>query len=245
MLEQMASGTAPATGRARTEFAAGIAAIVVGIAVIAAVPQLRHCVSLVAHGQFTGLRIYIRSLGAGGFGLLLGLMVVHAIVWYPSEILTATAGYVYGFGPGFAFAVGGWFLAAMLSYALGRSVGRPVLQRLLGRRFDSLTSAIERGGIPLLISGRLIPIVPFALLGYAAGAAHISLWRFAWTSVVGYLPLTAAVAYLGSRAQTLSTSNPILWIAVGTLLSLLLVEHIYRRRAKKRSPDGNPPAIGH
>ncbi len=222
------------------EFAAGIAAIVVGIAVIGAVPQLRHCVSLVAHGQFTGLRIYIRSLGAGGFALLLGLMVVHAIVWYPSEIITATAGYVYGFGPGLAFAMSGWFLAAMLSYALGRSVGRPVLQRLLGRRFDSLTMSIERGGIPLLLSARLIPIVPFALLGYAAGAAHVSLWRFAWTSAVGYLPLTAAVAYLGSRAQTLSTSNPILWVAVGTLLALLLTEHVFRRRAKKRRPDANP-----
>ncbi|HEX3802485.1 MAG TPA: VTT domain-containing protein [Solirubrobacteraceae bacterium] len=237
----MGSGTAPSSSRPRAEFAAGIAAILVGIAVIAAVPQLRHCVSLVAHGQFTGLRAYIRSLGLGGFALLLGLMVVHAIVWYPSEIITTTAGYVYGFGPGLAFAAGGWFLAAMLSYALGRSVGRPVLQRLLGHRFESLTASIERGGIPLLLAGRLIPIVPFALLGYAAGAAHISLWRFTWTSVVGYLPLTAAVAYLGSRAQTLSTSDPILWIAVVGLLALVVTEHVFRRRAaKRRQGTGSP-----
>jgi uncharacterized membrane protein YdjX (TVP38/TMEM64 family) len=237
----MTQGTAPSTSRSRTEFAAGIAAIVIGIAVIAAVPELRHCVSLVAHGRFTELRAYIRSLGAGGFAMLLGLMVIHAVVWYPSEILTATAGYVYGFGPGLAFAAGGWFLAAMLSYALGRSVGRPVLQRLLGRRFDRLTTAIERGGIPLLLSGRFIPIVPFALLGYAAGAAHISLWRFAWTSVVGYLPLTAAVAYLGSRAQTLSASNPIVWITAGLLVALLVSEHMFRRRAAaKRQADEGP-----
>jgi membrane protein implicated in regulation of membrane protease activity len=50
-------------------------------------------------------------------------------------------------------------------------------------------------------------VVPFALLGYAAGATHVSLWRFSWTTVIGYLPLTIAVAYLGSRAPD-ARENP-------------------------------------
>jgi uncharacterized membrane protein YdjX (TVP38/TMEM64 family) len=238
----MSSSAPPSSGGTRTELVAGVAVIFAGIAVVAAVPELRHCVSLVAHGQFSGLRAYIRSLGAGGFALLLGLMVVHAIIWYPSEIITTTAGYVYGFGPGLAFAVGGWLLAALLSYALGRSVARPLLHRVLGHRFESLQLAIERGGIPLLLSGRLIPIVPFALLGYAAGASHIKLWRFAWTTVIGYLPLTTAVAYLGSRAQTLSTSNPILWVAVAFLVGIVIAEQVLRKRTRKRrSASAQPP----
>src|ERR1700748_1891844 len=118
----------------RLELAAGVATIALGIAVIVVVPQLRHCVSLAIHGQFGALRTYVHSLGAGGVALLLGLMLAHAIVFYPSEIITATAGYVYGFLPGLAFVVVGWLLAALLSYALGRSVGRPLLQRVLGRR---------------------------------------------------------------------------------------------------------------
>ena len=64
------------------------------------------------------------------------LVVAHAVVFYPSEIVTATGGHVYGFLPGLALAAGGWLLAALLSYALGRSAGRPFLRRLLGRRFD-------------------------------------------------------------------------------------------------------------
>jgi uncharacterized membrane protein YdjX (TVP38/TMEM64 family) len=203
---------------------------VAGLAVIAVVPELRHCVSLVIHGQFADLRSYVRSLGAGGFGLLLGLMLAHAIIFYPSEIATATAGYVYGFRPGLAFVVGGWLLAALLSYALGRSVGGPLLRRVLSPRFARLTSTMESGGTTLLLGGRLVPIVPFALIGYAAGAAHTSLWRFSWTTLLGYLPLTIAVVYLGSRAQTLSISNPLVWIAVGVLLALLVGAHLVRGR---------------
>jgi uncharacterized membrane protein YdjX (TVP38/TMEM64 family) len=221
----------PPSRSGRIELAAGLAAIVAGIALIALVPELRHCVSLVVHGRFADLRSYVRSLGAGGFALLLGLMLAHAIVFYPSEIITATAAYVYGFWPGLAFVVVGWLLAALLSYALGRSVGRPLLQRVLGRRFAWLTATMEGGGITLLLSSRLIPVVPFALAGYAAGATHINLWRFSWTTVLGYLPLTTAVVYLGSRAQTLSTGNPLVWIAVGVLVGLLVGEQLVRRRA--------------
>lgn len=239
MLIGMASDTAASSETRPAELAGGIVTVVIGVVVIAAVPELRHCVSLVLHGQFAGLRSYIRSLGAGGLALLLALMVGHAIVWYPSEIVTATAGYVYGFVPGLALVVGGWFMAALLSYALGHSVGRPLLQRLLGRRFASLATTMERGGTLLLLSARLIPIVPFALVGYAAGATHIKLLRFSWTTVIGYLPLTTAVAYLGSRAQTLSINDPLVWAAVAVLAGLLMSERFFRRRLTR-----NPPASG-
>jgi uncharacterized membrane protein YdjX (TVP38/TMEM64 family) len=128
-----------------------------------------------------------------------------------------------------ALAVGGWYVAALLSYALGVAVGGPLLRRLLGRRFEWLTATMERGGRSLLLSARLIPIVPFALVGYAAGATRISVWRFSWTTVVGYLPLTIAVTYLGSQAQMLSTTNPLLWTAVAVLLALLIGERVVRR----------------
>lgn len=226
----MASSTRESPAAERAQLALGVAAIALGFAVVAAVPQLRHCVSLVAHGQFAALRSYIQSLGAGGLALLVGLMLLHAIILYPSEIVTTTAGYVYGFWPGLALALAGWYVSALMSYALGRTVGGPLLRRLLGRRFVWLTTTMERGGSSLLLSSRLIPIVPFALVGYAAGATHTSLWRFSWTTVVGYLPLTTAVAYLGSQAQTLSTADPLLWVAVAVVISLVFGERFFRRR---------------
>jgi len=252
----MASFIRPSAATERLELVAGVGTIALGLAVIAAVPELRHCVTLVANGQFTALRNYVQSLGAGGVVLLLGLMLLHAIIFYPSEIVTTTAGYVYGFWGGLALAVGGWFVAALLSYALGRTVGGPLLRRLLGRRFEWLETTMARGGRSLLLSGRLVPIVPFALVGYAAGATRISLWRFSWTTVVGYLPLTIAVTYLGSQARTLSTTNPLLWAAVALLLALLIGERFFRRHmdrtrerhrrdrreAEPRRPLGEPGA---
>jgi uncharacterized membrane protein YdjX (TVP38/TMEM64 family) len=222
------------TRRPRVDLAAGLVTAAAVLALIVLVPALRHSVGLALHGHIDALRTYIRSLGAGGLALILGLMVAHAVVFYPSEIVTATAGYIYGFAPALGLLIVGWLLTALLSYALGRSIGGPLLRTLLGKRFSRLEEAVADGGRTLLLAGRLIPVVPFAFLGYAAGATHVNLWRFAWTTVVGYLPLTALVAYLGSNARSLSLGDPLVWIAVAMAVLLLSAHWVLRRR--QRSP---------
>jgi uncharacterized membrane protein YdjX (TVP38/TMEM64 family) len=212
--------------------------ILLTIALIAAIPQLRHAASLAIHGDLGGLRAYVRGLGFGGAALLLLLMLLHAIVFYPSEVVTATAGFVYGFLPGVAFVMIGWLVSALLSFWLGRHLARPVSLALLGHRFAALESAVQRGGTRLLLVGRLIPVIPFSLLGYVAGAARVPLSRFAWTTAVGFLPLTVAVAYLGSRAQTLSAGDPAVWLAAGVLVALIVASRFITVTGPDRRGDG-------
>jgi uncharacterized membrane protein YdjX (TVP38/TMEM64 family) len=220
--------------------ALAVASIAIGVGMILLVPGLRHSVSLVFQGNFSGLRSYIRGLGAEGLALLLALMLLHALLFYPSEIVTATAGYVYGFVPGLAFVTAGWLISALLSFFLGRILGRPLLRALLGSRFTRLEAGIHRGGVPLLLAGRLVPIVPFSILGYAAGAARVRVGRFAWTTAVGFLPLTAAVAYLGSQAQALSANNPIVWIAAALIIGLLAAGRFATIREPRQPPPAHP-----
>lgn len=213
------------TPRRGPRIALVVGAVLVGLGIIFAVGPMRHSFVLCFHGDFAGLRHYIDGLGAGGLALLIGLMVMHALIYYPTELVTATTGYVYGWLPGLAIAEGGWLLSALASYLLGRVLAGPLLHALLGSRYARFERAIERGGIELLLGYRLIPVVPFSFMGYAAGAARINLLTFTWTTVVGFLPLTAAVTYLGSRAQSLSLANPLVWASVALLLGLLVGAH--------------------
>ncbi len=229
----------PARG-ARIAFALG--SIALGLAIVFAVPELRHGVSLALAGKLHELRHYVRSLGVGGAACLFGLLLVHAVIFYPSEILNATAGFVYGFLPGTAFALFGWLISGAITYWLGRQLARPLLAALLGQRFTRLEALAERGGARLLLAGRLIPVVPFSLLGYAAGAARVPFVRFAWTSVVGFLPLTAAVAYLGSRAQKLSLSDPAVWVVAGVVIVLLAASWLVPMRQPVDAYPGPDPS---
>ena len=68
---------------------------------------------------------------------------------------------------------------------------------------------------------RLIPILPFSLICYAAGAARVPAWRYAWTTFVGYLPITVLATYLGSRLEHLHPTDPAVIAAVCIIIALL------------------------
>jgi uncharacterized membrane protein YdjX (TVP38/TMEM64 family) len=228
---------------------AEIGVTLAGLAILAglvfAVPELHRAFEAALRGDSAEVREQLDGLGVAGPLLIIGLALIHAVVFYPAEIVDAAAGFVYGFWPALALMMVGWLLSGFLCYAVGRSVARPLLDRWLGaERFERTEAAIARGGATLLIAVRLIPILPFSLVCYAAGAARVPPLRFAWTTVVGYLPITALAVYFGTRLEGLSLTDPLVLGSAAALLALLLVgSRIARRRSGRPAPDQPPTRL--
>lgn len=217
-----------------------VASTLAGIAVLAAlvlaVPPLRDAFTAAVSGDTEEVRDRLDGLGLAGPLLILALALIHAVVFYPAEIVDAAAGFAYGFFPALLLVMSGWLLSGLLCFAIGRSVARPLLDRWLGsERFERAEAMIERGGVTLLIAVRLIPIVPFSLVSYAAGAARVPVWRFIWTTAVGYLPITALSVYFGTKLEGLELTDPIVLGSAAALLALLLCGHWFVRRQAPRS----------
>jgi uncharacterized membrane protein YdjX (TVP38/TMEM64 family) len=209
---------------------AAVAVTLGGIALLAllvlAIPELREAFEAAVRGDTAEVRSKVKDLGVAGPLLILALTLIHTVVFYPAEIVDAAAGFVYGFFPALALMMLGWLLSGLLCYAVGNSVARPLLDRWFGvERFERMEAAIERGGATLLLAVRLIPIVPFSLVSYAAGAARVPLWRYAWTTLVGYLPITALSVYFGTRLEGLSLTDPLVLGSAAALLALLFAGH--------------------
>ena len=206
-------------------------------ALVVAIPPLRHAAEAALRGDTTEVRHQINELGVAGPLLILALALIHTVVLYPAEIVNAAAGFVYGFSPALAIATVAWMASAMLCYWVGTRVARPLLDRFFGaERFERIEGMIERGGVPLLLAVRLIPIVPFSLAGYAAGAARVPVWRFAWTTLVGYMPITALAVYFGTRLEGMSLTDPLVIGSVLALLGLLLIGNWIVRRQTSSPP---------
>ncbi len=215
-----------------------LAGIALMAALVLAVPALRDAFSAAIQGDHAEVRNEIDSLGAWGPLLILGLTLIHSVVFYPAEIVDAAAGYAYGFFPALLLVMSGWLLSALLCFAIGRSVARPLLDRWVGKeRFERIEAAIERGGPTLLIGMRLIPIFPFSIVCYAAGAARVPIWRYLWTTALGYLPITAISVYFGTRLEGLSLTDPlVIGTAVGLLALLLGGHRVLRRHSARTAP---------
>jgi uncharacterized membrane protein YdjX (TVP38/TMEM64 family) len=206
----------------------------VGVLVLVVEPLHEAAIAAI-QGDSAEVRHQIDRLGASGPLLLLALTLLHAIVFYPAEIVDAAAGFAYGFFPGLALMMFGWVLSGLLCWAVGHRVARPLLDRWFGaERFKRIEAMIERGGPTLLLAMRLIPIVPFSIVSYAAGAARVPAWRFTWTTLVGYLPITALTVYFGTRLEGLSLTDPLVFGSALALLLLLGVGHWAIRRQARR-----------
>ncbi|HET7054761.1 MAG TPA: VTT domain-containing protein [Solirubrobacterales bacterium] len=214
---------------------AAVAVTLGGLALLAAlvlaIPDLRAAFDAAVHGDTAGVRSHVKGLGVAGPLLIVALAVIHSVVFYPAEIVDAAAGFVYGFFPALVLMMLGWLLSGLLCFAVGRSVARPLLDRWFGtERFERTEAAIERGGATLLLAVRLLPIVPFSLVSYAAGAARVPLWRFVWTTLVGYLPITVLAVYFGTRLEGLNLTDPLVLGSAAALLALLFIGHWIMRR---------------
>ncbi len=222
---------------------AAVAVTLGGIALMAAmvlaIPDLRNAFEAALRGDTDEVRTRIDELGIVGPLLILALALIHTVVFYPAEIVDAAAGFAYGFFPALALVMFGWLLSGLICFAIGRSVARPLLDRWFGaERFERTEAAIERGGATLMLAVRLIPILPFSLTSYAAGAARVPLWRFIWTTALGYLPITALSVYFGTRLEGLSLTDPLVLGSAAALLALLLAGHWIMRRGAATRPAG-------
>ena len=95
-------------------------------------------------------------------------------MFFPAEIVNATAGLAFGFWVAFPIVIVSWVLSGLIAYWLGRSPGA---RSRCGWRASSgwrgAEQLIDRCGAPALLLSRLVPFVPFSLVGYLAGAARV------------------------------------------------------------------------
>ncbi len=218
------------------EIAITLAGIAVMAAIVIAVDPLRESAVAAIQGDHDEVREQIDQLGLAGPLLILALCMLHSVVFYPAEIVDAAAGFAYGFFPAMGLVMSGWILNGLICWAIGGSIARPLLDRWFGEeRFERIERSIERGGPTLLLAMRLIPILPFSIVSYAAGAARVPLWRFVWTTLVGYLPITAISVYFGTRLEGLSLTDPLVIGSALALLALLAAGHWTARWQSRRS----------
>lgn len=175
-----------------------------------------------------GTTALIRSWGAWGVVGSIGLMVAHSFLPFPAEIVAIANGMVYGPWWGTVITWIGAMLGASTAFSLVRLLGRPFVQRALSSRHQQQLAvwSRERGGVALLI-GRLIPVIAFNLINYAAALSEISWWTFLWATGIGILPLSILLNGLGDQLLTLPLWA---WLALGGIAALIwLTLHFLRR----------------
>jgi uncharacterized membrane protein YdjX (TVP38/TMEM64 family) len=219
--------------------AAALGAVAVVILLASATSTGRNIVDAIFNGNSRELRRQLLDLGVGGVVVLLTVCLSHAIVPFPTELVTAAAGFVYGFWLAVPLLLVCWLASALLAYWLAERFGRPLARRLVGaRRLDRAEELMDKGGAATLLALRLIPLIPYNAICYAAGITRVPLFRYAWTTVVGIIPLTVLVAYLGSRLKSPNFEDWRVWGLIAAFIAIVVAGQVVERRLRVRRATG-------
>ena len=138
----------------------------------------------------------IRGLNETPWGMPLGVLgfVLASLIAVPVTLLILTSSLVFGTVAGASVALVGSILSAVIGYAIGRMTGRTLVERLANHRVRRLSRQLGRRGVLTMMTVRIVPVAPFAILNLLAGSLHISLRDFVIGTSVGMLPGIIALA---------------------------------------------------
>jgi len=179
-----------------------------------------------------GIEAEIRSWGHWAVAASIGLMVAHSLVPFPAEFVTFANGMLFGPVWGVAITWTGAMLGAALAFALARWFGRPFVDAVMNERHrDAVDRWARRQGTGVLLLSRLMPLISFNAINYAAGLTPISWWTFLWTTGIGILPITTLLVVTGDQVWNGSGDAWIYLVAVAVVGALLWL--LIARRQKR------------
>lgn len=181
-------------------------------------------------------REYIRSFGALGPLVLLGLQILQVfIALIPGEIVETAAGYVLGPWLGTAVCYLGIAFASSLIFTLTRRYGVKLVEVFVSREkineLRFLNTAQKRNMLIFLIF--FIPGTPKDLLTYFVGLTDIRLRTFLLLSMVARVPSVISSTFGGHLLGEEKYWGAVILYGITGLLSILGMI-VYNRHLKKK-----------
>ncbi|MBC7944905.1 MAG: VTT domain-containing protein [Burkholderiales bacterium] len=171
--------------------------------------------------------------------LVMGSYTVASFIMFPRPLLTLAAVIAFGAWLGFAYAFIGIQLAALATYAMGRSMSRDTVRRIAGPKLNRISKVLREKGLLAVIALRVIPIAPFIVVNMVIGAARVKLWHYLVGSAIGLLPGTLAATVFADQFETwLRDSGKVNWIVVaGVAIVFVVAIVLIRKWFMKSQPE--------
>jgi phosphatidylserine/phosphatidylglycerophosphate/cardiolipin synthase-like enzyme/uncharacterized membrane protein YdjX (TVP38/TMEM64 family) len=166
--------------------------------------------------------------------LIVLLFALAATLAVPLTLLVIAAVLAFGALQGFVYSLLGAELSALVSYGIGRTLGRDLVRRYAGKTLNRVSRRLSRSGVMAILTLRVVPVAPFAIINPIAGASHISFRDFSLGTLLGLLPgITAIALFADGVAQALREPDmsSITW--VGGLLGVLVLSVLGLRKLLK------------
>lgn len=166
------------------------------------------------------------------------LYILATILVLPSTALNLSGGAIFGPWLGMIWTSVAAILAAIIAFAFTRTIGHAMIAKKMEGHWQALDAEICTGGLFYIFAIRLLPIIPYGLVNFAAGLTSIRFRDYLWGTVLGTVPGVLPFVLMGSFGlKAIKTGDILPLFGAFSLASLLVVGAAwYRCRRAFKEP---------
>jgi uncharacterized membrane protein YdjX (TVP38/TMEM64 family) len=177
------------------------------------------------------LQLWLQQMGVWAPIIYILVYAIATIFILPSTPLNLSGGAIFGSVWGTVWTSIAAVLAAVLSFGFSRTIGRKVVEQKLAGKWQSLDREMEQGGFFYMFAIRLLPLIPYGMVNFAAGLTSIKFRDYFFGTLLGTVPGILPFVMMGAGLTALKQGNvvPIL-VALALIGMLVGTATWYRRR---------------
>lgn len=142
---------------------------------------------------------YIRSFGIWSFVAYAALYILLVSLSFPAALFNITAGLLFSFTTGLAVALFSGLAAACLTFTISRFMLHDFICVKIKntQKGEQLLAMFKENSAKFVIMLRLNPFIPAIVKNYGLGVTEVKFRTYAWSTLIGQMPLTTMYVYLG------------------------------------------------
>jgi uncharacterized membrane protein YdjX (TVP38/TMEM64 family) len=177
------------------------------------------------------LQLWLQKMGIWAPILYILIYSIATICMLPSTPLNLSGGDIFGSVWGTVWTSIAAILAAVLSFAFSRTIGRNFVKKKLAGKWQSIDREMHQGGFFYMFAIRLLPLIPYGIVNFAAGLTSIKFRDYLLGTFLGTVPGILPFVMMGAGLTALKQGD-VLPLLVALALTGMLVGTAtwYRRR---------------
>ncbi len=206
--------------------------VIPALLMLAAVGYLIVRFQLYSRQGYKSVVRYINSFGPLSAVIYILFFSFRTLVLIiPYSAMVVLGGSLFGPYRGFIYSMLAVFASASIAFLVGRYLGKDFVQKLIKGKVENLDSKVEKHGFKIILFMRLSTVFPFDILNYAAGLTKLSYKNFILGTVLGVIPETFSLSFLGSSIHRPFSKKFLL--AVGLMALTVGIPFLFKRLRKK------------
>jgi uncharacterized membrane protein YdjX (TVP38/TMEM64 family) len=177
------------------------------------------------------LQLWLQKMGVWAPILYILIYSIATICILPSTPLNLSGGVIFGSVWGTVWTSIAAILAAVLSFAFSRSIGRNFVEKKLAGKWQSIDREMHHGGFFYMFAIRLLPLIPYGMVNFAAGLTSIKFRDYFLGTFLGTVPGILPFVMMGAGLTALKQGDVLpLLVALALIGMLVGTATWYRRR---------------